>query len=366
MKKRIVFAFFLLMLIPVIGTLMYYVYNKKTNVNVALVQNQLNVVYKKEKNQVNNASLDGSTDKSKLANLDSYVGDHQFSGTVSVVRNDVMSLQKSYGQKDTQNVNTNTSAYRVNIQPILNRAIAYHLINEGKINIDSKLNRYFPMLKHTDKYSIRDLLENNMHITIKKIPTNTSGKSTLTYIEKNGRISSKSGTNSQTINTFLLSEVIFQATGSGYNDYVQNVVLNKFNVLDIGLMDGTPFLQNYANNFDYIVKGQVLQYTVPFSSTIRYVLGADNLYSTNADTLKILMGIFNGKYLKKSQVDNLIGHSNLGIYQKKDNIMYVTQKNGCSIMFVLNSKKENAQLVVSNVNAPKSILRGIIKQINGK
>jgi len=366
-QKKLISAFFLLMLIPIMGFIMYFFYNKKTVVNSTLVEKQLNTSYKQEKNRINNENLSGSNSKSQVANLDNYIGIHQFSGTVSVVKDGAMTLQKSYGQKDTENGNTNSSAYRVNIQPLLNRAIIYHLVTDGKIDINERLNQFFPNLKGASKYSVDDLVKNKVYYsTSKSLPTNVASKVVLKFLNKSSRARTSGTTRSKSINTFLLSRVISDVTSANYNAYVQNLVLDRFGVLDIGLMDGTPFLQNYVNNFDYVLKRKSLQYTVPYTATIQYVSGVDNVYSTNVDTLKIINGIFKDSYLKNSQIKNLIKTSGVETSSKNNNIIYFSKKNGCSFMFSMAKNKESIKLVTSNVNAPKTVLSGIIQQSSRK
>lgn len=367
MKKKIISSIILLMLIPIAGYALYSLYNRNTSVNVKIVEQQLKSSEKKERNLIRNENLSGSEDGEQLAKVDAYVRKNQFSGTISVVKDGKMVLQNSYGQKNSQDGNTNDSAYRVNIQPLLNRAIIYHLITNGKINLNSKLDYYFPSLQNASSYSLNDLVKNNIYYySTKKIPLSGTGTKILSFLNVNGKTSKKSMQGSNTINTFLLSQVISMVTKSDYDTYIQNTVLNDFGVLDAGLMDGTPFFQNYATNFDYIVKEKRLQYTVPFTSTVGYVPGADNWYSNNLDTLNIVLGILNGNYLKNQQINKLIKTPGLGLNQTKDNFVYSAQKNGCSFLFLMNSDGKSAKIVSSNVNAPKSILQGIVKQSSMK
>lgn len=367
MKKKFVSVIAIVLVTVLAISTMLFFYGKITRINTK--DADLNVTKKISANVTNikNSNLSGSKDVEMLASLNKYVGKSPFSGTVSVVKDGEMYLQSNFGQKDNQSENTSNSAYRVNIQPLLNRAMVYKLINDGSVDGNTRLNEYFPKLKNSQKYSVNDLLRSRIfYFTSKNIEQNFDEASMINILDSSAYSTTDRNEVTDKISTFLLSRIISKATKSEYNTYVQSTMLNDFGVLDVGLMNGTAFLQNYVNNFPFKLKNGRLQYSKTFTSTIRYVPGSDNLYTTNADTLKVLSNIFNGGYLTNSEIHELLKNPVLDLTKKNNEILFYCHANGGALAFKMDTKFKNSVLVVSNVNNTRKSLSEIITAIDGK
>ncbi|MFC6294113.1 serine hydrolase [Lactiplantibacillus daoliensis] len=363
MKWKVIRSVLLLALIPIFIIVMIDLHDKKYSVDSNNIQP--NLESRMNKKNVRNANLTGGRDKQVLAHLDKYVKLHPFSGTISSIENGKMQLQVNYGQKDSDTDITSDSAYHVGIQSVLNKAILLHLMNSGKLKYATTLAVYFRNLSGGKKYTVGDLLESRVsYSSLKPIPYNVSVESVLHSIQKGGLVINHGHGTFSTIDVFLLAQIISKATNTDYNEYVQNEVLKKFGVLDIGLMDGAPFLQNYTNNFKYPKKNQNIDFDRHYPATIEYIIGVNNLYCSNADTLKIILGIFNSNYLDNNQLKTLI--KNMSFTKSGGRLTYFSDNNGCTSLITLYTGEMHAEIVTSNINAPRDELSEISKQISGK
>lgn len=103
-----------------------------------------------------------SFNPTKIDSLYNRIGlDNKAMGTISIYQNGKEVYQKSIGFRDVENkIKANAlTKYRIgSITKTFTATIILQLVDEGKLNLDTKLNTYFPEIKNASKITIEHLL----------------------------------------------------------------------------------------------------------------------------------------------------------------------------------------------------------------
>jgi CubicO group peptidase (beta-lactamase class C family) len=229
--------------------------------------------------------------------ITAYVNIKEFNGSVLVARQGKILLQRGYGIKNREQNslnNANTLYSIASITKTFTSTIVLKLIEQGKLSVHDKLNKYFPGYPHGDSITVENLL------------THTSG--IYDYIQDNGFMftaGSKPATPEKILSLFknkplnfepgkgweysnsnyvLLGFIIEQLTGVPYSQAVKNYIFKPLGMKNSGFDfahntsadRSTGYYSNYGK--EYVKKAPMMDSSV--------TLAAGSIYSTIGDLYK--------------------------------------------------------------------------------
>lgn len=89
-----------------------------------------------------------------------FQANNAFSGNVLIQKNGITIYDGNFNK-----LGNNTGLYRIgSITKVFTAVIAFQLVEEGKLTLDTKLNKYFPTIKNADKITIGNMLNHTSGI----------------------------------------------------------------------------------------------------------------------------------------------------------------------------------------------------------
>ncbi|MBA2250408.1 MAG: serine hydrolase [Chitinophagaceae bacterium] len=238
-----------------------------------------------------------SAQKNYPLQLDKYVeAQHTvkgFSGTVLVMKQNKVMLKKAYGLADREwNIaNTTDTKYRIgSITKQFTAASILQLVEQGKLNLDDRLNKFIPDFPKGDSVTIHMLLNHTSGIAsftdmkdFGNVDKLTWSKDSMITFFKNRPYNFSPGTKFQYNNSgyFLLGYILEKVSGQSYNDYLHENIFNKLGMTNTGIdiLDSVLPLRarGYSKINNKYVNAEFISLAWPFSAGVLYST-ADDLY----------------------------------------------------------------------------------------
>lgn len=249
---------------------------------------------------------------------DKYLSENNFSGSVLVAKNKEIIFSKGYGLCDEKNTelgnnNLNTVFEAGSLTKQMTAAALLQLEKRHKLNLDDKIDKYFPEFERGKDITIRMLLNMRSGLTdcinagAEFFPLNVyraielnqlacepvDENIVLTYLPQ-APLMAKPGSTYFYCNTnyWLLAKIIEQASGKGYHDYMAKKILKKSRMT--------------SSNFDFQntdAKGYVggRYYSIPAGLS----LGCGDLNSNVVDLFHWNCAFTSGKIVPKKIIKKL-------------------------------------------------------------
>jgi CubicO group peptidase (beta-lactamase class C family) len=267
-----------------------------------------------------------SAQKNYSLELDKYVQAQMsvkgFSGAVLVMKQNAVLLKKAYGLADREwNIpNTTDTKFRIgSITKQFTAACILQLVEQGKLNLDDRLNKFIPGFPKGDSVTIHMLLNHTSGIAsytdlpeFNKIATQTWGNDSMISFFKNRNYNFSPGTKFQYNNSgfFLLGSIIEKISGQSYENYLRNNILNELGMMNTGVDRLDTVLQMRARGYSKVkgkyVNADYISLAWPYSAGI--------LYSTLDDMYKWDRALYQTSILSVSSKQKMFtpGKSNYG------------------------------------------------------
>lgn len=221
------------------------------------------------------------------------------------------------------------------LQKVITGAMIVQLINEKNNTSQSfsqytKISRWYPNLKNSNKITIGQLLTHTSGITVSGTEVNRgynySEQGAIDWVvnKVNSTAEAEPGTYYyNNANYILLTGIIRQLTGQSYEQNFQTRIINKLGLTHTYLYQNIP--SGKTDAISYIWDNKNYQHPAYMKkSVVSQIPGAGNLFSTPSDYYKIQCGLSNGQILSasdfhylthlKSKITNYSG----GMYLKKN------------------------------------------------
>jgi len=249
--------------------------------------------------------------------VDSYVKNHNFSGTILIKENDRIQFHTSYGSAERQfNIpNTNETRYKIaSVTKIFTSVLILQLYEQGKIDLDSSVKTYISDYQG----------EGADVITIRHLLNHTSGlpyigpKSKEEAIEKGMEefqmphsideaikkyyshdLVNKPGDvfNYSNGDYIILGKVIENIYRKSYKEVLSQQILRPLEMSSSGLLFQYDVIENLADSYYTMNDSSGLVNDLPVFIQNWYSAGA--MYSTTSDLSKFSNALFSGKLLKQ-------------------------------------------------------------------
>jgi CubicO group peptidase (beta-lactamase class C family) len=252
-------------------------------------------------------------DKAKLDSyFDALEKNNRFMGGVAVSRNGEIIYTKAIGYCDTESktkANTN-SKYRIgSITKTFTTVLVFKAVEEGLLDINQTIDKYFPTITNANKITISQLLYHRSGIhsfTSDKdyLTWNTKPKTEkemLDIIVKGGSdFEPDSKTEYSNSNFVLLTYILEKSFKKPYANLLVEYIINPLGLKNTHLGGKINPKNNECNS--YSIGGD---WKLEPETDISIPLGAGGIVSTPSDLVKFSDALFSNKLLKKESLEQM-------------------------------------------------------------
>lgn len=249
----------------------------------------------------------------------------KFMGTVAISSNDQIIYKKAVGYSDIENnrkSDTETQFKIGSVSKTFTAVLIFKAIEENKLKLDTKLSKFYPQIKNSEKITIKNLLNHSSGIySITDDETylswNTQEISETDLINKiiEGGIDFEPNTKSEYSNSnyILLSFILEKAFKKSYSQLLEKYITKPLNLKNTYFGKSKNSDQNIANSYLFNEVWQLETDTHP-----SIPMGAGAILSTPSDLVVFINALFEGKILKKenlAQMKTFENNFGLGLFQ---------------------------------------------------
>jgi len=274
---------------------------------------------------VSSVAFSQNNAKEKLSNyLDSLFVHHKVMGSFAIAENDRPTFIKVVGFLDVekqQKASVDTQ-YRVgSISKTFTAVLIMKAVEDKKISLDKKLSDFFPEIPNADKITIENLLQHrtgihNLTDEAEYLQYNTKAQTESNLLNIIKKYSSDFEPGSKyaysNSNYILLGFILEKVYKRSYAELVKNKITKplKLTLTEVGgKIDPS---KNQAQSYDY-TNGK---YEVSSETDMSIPIGAGNIISTPRDLLSFILGLEQGKLIKKEsweKMKNFVGNYGYGL-----------------------------------------------------
>jgi CubicO group peptidase (beta-lactamase class C family) len=216
-----------------------------------------------------------------------------FTGTVMVVKQNKVLLRKAYGMADREWKIPNTPETRFEIGSLTKQftaACILQLTEQGKLNLDDKLSKFFPAFNKSDSVTINMLLNHTSGIPsftglpgFDNVARLSWSRDSMISFFNNKPYDFSPGTNFKYNNAgpFLLGFIIEKVSGLSYKDYLRKNIFDRISMSNTALNDWDTILPLRARGYNMdkkkVENAGFISMEWPFSSGA-LVSTVDDLY----------------------------------------------------------------------------------------
>lgn len=264
-------------------------------------------------------------DKAKLDRYFNALEKDNFYGSILLTKDGKTLYSKSVGFADVENgqkINENTKFRIGSISKMFTSVIAFKLAEQGKLNLNQTIDKYFPTVKNANKITIDNLLNHHSGIfnfTNDKTYSEweTQPKTEKEMIEIISKYPSAFEPNSKgeysNTNYVLLSYILQKITKTPYARLVQDYITKPLNLKNTYFGGKINPKNNEA--YSYVFTGKMEKDTETDTSIL---LGAGGMVSTTSDLSVFIKALHEGKLINKTSLEKMKtikdGYGN-GIFQ---------------------------------------------------
>ncbi|GAA5085556.1 serine hydrolase domain-containing protein [Chryseobacterium ginsengisoli] len=252
--------------------------------------------------------------KEKLSNyLDSLFVHHKVMGSFAIAENDRPTFIKVVGFSDVekkQKANVETQ-YRIgSISKTFTAVLMMKALEEKKISLDKKLSDFYPEIPNANKITIENLLQHRTGIhnltneaEYWQYNTKPQTESSLVNIIKKYKSDFEPGSKHEYSNSnyILLGFILEKVYKKSYAELIKAKITKplKLNLTEVGGKIDTS--KNQAKSYEF-TNGK---YEVSSETDMTIPIGAGNIISTPRDLLTFILGLEQGKLVKKESLEKM-------------------------------------------------------------
>lgn len=236
-------------------------------------------------------------------------------GSVAISHNGEIIYQKAFGyaaisEKKRQPAKINTK-YRIgSISKTFTAVMIYQLIEEGKLSLDTKLNKFFPKLPNADKITVNQMLRHRSGLfnyvsgaNLYDMLAQPTSKKALLELFESQQASFAPGESAAYSNTnyALLTFIIEELDNKDFSKALQDRIVSKLNLDNTYYCDGMNIEDNEALSFTFDGK----QWIEHPKADVSWLVGAGGLVSTPTDMLTFIEALFTNKLLNQESLESM-------------------------------------------------------------
>jgi CubicO group peptidase (beta-lactamase class C family) len=252
----------------------------------------------------------------KIDSLLTYLNKNdKFMGSLCIREGENVVFNKAYGFAD---VEKNISADRMtkykigSVTKTFTAVMIMQLIEEKKLNLETKLNRFYPKIPNAEKITIYDLLHHRTGIVDYINGDSITAKNIYRFHSKEEMIQKitdykplfEPGTKHEYSNSNynLLGYIIETLTKKSYAENIQTRIVKKANLINTYFPQG-KIETSVGESYSYLFNGTKWEKLEEWENSIAYSAGA--IISTPADLTRFMYALFDGKLIKPSSLEQM-------------------------------------------------------------
>ena len=306
--------------------------------------------------------------------IDNKFHEANFIGSLLVIKNNQIVLEKGYGyaDKSQERLNApNTEFMIASVQKAYTAVLVMKLVEEGVLTLDTPLSTFYPNLPNSDQLTIKSLI--NMTSGLQMKGFNSQGgteEDTIKYALNTVTYAPLSKWNYSAVNYTLLAGIIRQLTGRSYQDYFTSQIITKLN------LEHTGFYQTFYSNPNHAVASDPKNapYAVPLKTADNIFAaetGTGNVYATTGDVFTFFQALLDGKLLSKNSLSELWARPELafeytyaaGLYHNEQSLNGHGVIVGFEPTLAFSADGRTGIITLSNYIYPKSQNANLTKEI---
>lgn len=263
---------------------------------------------------ISSAAFSQQNVKEKLGNyFDSLFVHHKVMGSFAIVENNRPTFIKVVGFSDIekqQKASVDTQ-YRIgSISKTFTAVLIMKAVEEKKISLEKKLSDFYPEIPNANKITIENLLQHRTGIhnltneaEYWQYNTKPQTESSLVNIIKKYNSDFEPGSKHEYSNSnyILLGFILEKIYKKSYAELIKAKIAKplKLTLTEVGGKIDTP--KNQAKSYQY-ANGK---YEVSSETDMSIPIGAGNIISTPRDLLSFILGLEQGKLIKKESLEKM-------------------------------------------------------------
>jgi len=236
----------------------------------------------------------------------------KFNGSVAIAKDGKIIYKRSIGYSDFENQKKNDSEtiFRIgSISKVFTAAMIMKAVEEGKINLNQAIDKYFPTVKNADKITVEMLLSHRSGIfNITADPTylswNTEAKTEKELIKMISDYDSDFEPDSRfeysNSNYILLSFILEKIYKKSYSKILDELIIKPLDLKHTVFENKINPSKNEAFSYKYNgnwIKSPITDMSIP--------LGAGGISSTPTDLILFAEALFDGKIVSKESLEKM-------------------------------------------------------------
>jgi CubicO group peptidase (beta-lactamase class C family) len=252
----------------------------------------------------------------KIDSLLTYLNKNdKFMGSLCIREGENVVFNKAYGFADVEKniVADRMTKYKIgSVTKTFTAVMIMQLIEEKKLNLQTKLNRFYPKIPNAEKITIYDLLHHRTGIVDYINGDSITAKNIYRFHSKEEMIQKMTdykplfepGTKHEYSNSNynLLGYIIETLTKKSYAENIQTRIVKKANLLNTYFPQG-KIETSVGESYSYLFNGTKWEKVEEWENSIAYSAGA--IISTPADLTRFMYALFDGKLVKPSSLEQM-------------------------------------------------------------
>jgi CubicO group peptidase (beta-lactamase class C family) len=259
----------------------------------------------------------------RFKNLDVYLqeleNEDSFSGVVVIAKNGEILFSEAIGFADRENRIKTDLGYQFELSStskLFTGTSILKLVEEGKINTNDKIGKYFPELEYGDKVTIHHLLTHSSGVTdfwnVEGFSyTKVKNCSDVIPFIKNQKLIFNPGDSVYYSESgmIILGALIEKVSGLSYKDYVTKNILEPLRMTQTSFINDVDAAESideevfYAKKYVKSENNEIVRQTFKEEDKEFIPLSAGGIWSNASDLIKYDEGLHNYKIIKKEFVE---------------------------------------------------------------
>ena len=267
------------------------------------------------------------TAQQALQAINQLITANHFMGTLLITNNGPAGTKTlTFGSANlSQHIaNTTDEAYPLaSLEKSVTGAVIQHLINAGKLTMNTTLAHFYPQLPYAQSITIRQLLDHTSGIQMgEPVPAQalTSDQQAVAFTLNHLTSTNQHHWSYSNANFTLLAGIVDQLTGQSFSANVQADILQPLNLQHTFTYDQVPTTAVHPLPYTF-TNGTTIQRSIS-TNLLSSELGCGNLYASVGDFYTFIHNLVNGQLLTpagfRELADNLQPVYSGGIYYRSD------------------------------------------------
>lgn len=236
-------------------------------------------------------------------------------GSVTIIKDGKVAYSKSIGESDIETHKKNSAAtkYRVgSVTKTFTACLVLKAVEEGKLSLDQKIDKYFPTVKNAEKITVEHLLYHRSGIhDLTRSPgfgnyyTKPQSKKELVKIISDGGIDFEpdSGTAYSNSNFILLSFILEDAYQKSFGEILQEKIIKPLKLKNTYFGHNTNLKNNEAYSYGNENSGA---WSKSPETDMTITMGAGCLISNSADLALFMESLFANKIINAKSLEQML------------------------------------------------------------